>query len=86
MEAADAHYQSFLIRIWREDQANSIQKAGSPIIADETAGDGWLFQLEDIASGDTCYFNSSSALAGYVDTKLRTDAKPLQPEGNNAGA
>jgi len=79
MEPADANYCSFLIRVWRQDQAQDMQQGGSLVVAAGAAGDGWLFQLEDIASGDTCYFNSSSALAGYVDTKLCTDVKLMQP-------
>jgi len=63
MKPADADYQSFLVRIWREDQ----EKTGA-------AGDGWLFQLEDIAGGDARYFHTIGELADYVDEKLRMDA------------
>ncbi len=63
MKPAEADYQSFLVRIWREGQT----KTGT------LAKDGWLFQLEDIASGDTCYFHKIGDLAAYVDEKLRIE-------------
>jgi hypothetical protein len=83
MERTDTHYQSFLIRIWREDQLTKVSKTEAAAFLDGASEDGWLFQLEDIASGDTRYFHTSSALAGYMDTKLRTDAEPPHPEENS---
>jgi len=47
MDLSDGNYQSFIIRIWREDEDQCLRKTGLPIIADDETGDGWLFQLEN---------------------------------------
>jgi len=78
VEPSDADYQSFLVRIWREDKAK--------VSADDdgwsrVAKDSWLFQLEDIASGETRYFHDSGELADYMDNKLGADTKPFRTGG-----
>ncbi len=72
MKPADADYQSFIVRIWREDKAKASADDDGWSRASK---DGWLFQLEDIASGDARYFHDIAELAGYVDDKLKTDAQ-----------
>jgi len=75
MEVSDARYHSFLIRIWRGDH----EKKGSDLRkAYVFSEDGWLLQVEDIASGERRYFNDIHALTGYVDEKLGTD--PVKPK------
>jgi len=72
MKPADADYQSFLVRIWREDKAKVSADADG---WSRVAKDSWLFQLEDIASGETRYFHNIGELADYVNETLRMDAQ-----------
>jgi len=46
-----------------------------------TTGDYWLFQLEGIASGETCYFHDSGELADDVEDKLGSCATSFSPGG-----
>ena len=78
MKPADADYQSFLIRIWREDKAKTSAEDGWSRVAK----DSWLFQLEDIASGDKHYFHDIDELAGYVDDKLGGQATSTRSGGS----
>ena len=68
MKSDGADYQSFLVRIWRDDKAKASDDDGWSRVAK----DSWLFQLEDIASGDTRYFHDIGELADYVDKKARS--------------
>jgi len=58
-----------MIRIWRDEKAH----------AAAVKGDGWLFQLEDIAGGDTGYFQSMDVLADFVNRQLQMETAP--PDG-----
>ncbi len=62
MKTSNLEYTSFLIRLWREFPARSVE----PPAADRE----WLVQVEHIPGGEQEYFASLEALFAFIRAQL----------------